>query len=133
MKGPRGRPGRAPVDQCHHVRVLVPMAEIFGHMRSFRERMAAGELVSGPFVSLTDPTASEALAGSVDFLWYDQEHTPMAPETLSSHLVACRTKRTPAFVRITGPNDGDHQPWCVRGSPSVHKPLLGCEFKSASD
>ena len=87
------------------------MAEIFGHMRSFRERMAAGELVSGPFVSLTDPTATEALAGSVDFLWFDQEHTPMAPETLSSHLVACRVKQVPAFVRITGPNAGDHQPW----------------------
>ena len=90
---------------------FVEMGEIFGHMRSFRERMAAGELVSGPFVSLTDPTASEALAGSVDFLWYDQEHTPMSPEALSSHLLACRTKKTPAFVRITGPNDGDHQPW----------------------
>jgi 2-keto-3-deoxy-L-rhamnonate aldolase RhmA len=91
--------------------LFIGMAEIFGHMRSFRERMAAGELLSGPFVSLTDPTASEALAGSVDFLWYDQEHTPMSPEALSSHLLACRTKKTPAFVRITGPNDGDHQPW----------------------
>ena len=37
----------------------------------------------------------------------------MAPETLSSHLVAARVKSVPTFVRVTGPNAGDNlsQPW----------------------
>ena len=46
----------------------------------------------------------QALAGTVDFLWYDQEHTPMAPEVLGLHLLACRGRGTPGLVRIPGPN-----------------------------
>eukprot|EP01052_Picozoa_sp_SAG31_P048553 SAG31_NODE_10210_length_1170_cov_1.548086_1_plen_88_part_10 len=47
----------------------------------------------------------QALAGAVDFLWYDQEHTPMAPEVLGLHILAAHSKGpTPTFVRIPGPN-----------------------------
>ena len=80
-------------------------------MRLFRERMRRRELVSGPFVSLSDPYATEALVGSVDFLWYDQEHAPMSHEALGAHLIACRVKRVPAFVRVTGANGGEHLNW----------------------
>eukprot|EP01045_Picozoa_sp_COSAG04_P020692 COSAG04_NODE_2147_length_4696_cov_27.649772_3_plen_127_part_00 len=47
-----------------------------------RLRVRPQELVSGPFVSLTDHTATEALAGSVDFLWYDQVRLPAPPLAL---------------------------------------------------
>jgi hypothetical protein len=68
------------------------MAEIFGHLRRFREKMDAREaLVAGPFVSLADPTASEALAGTVDFLWCDpgqdrSGHVSFSPTTHVPHI-----------------------------------------------
>jgi 2-keto-3-deoxy-L-rhamnonate aldolase RhmA len=95
-------------------------AEIFGHVREFRERMRRNELVSGPFISFADPYATEALAGSVDYFWYDMEHAPMSHEAMGGHLIACRVKRVPALVRIYGPNlAGSDPPW-----GSHIKPLL---------
>eukprot|EP01050_Picozoa_sp_SAG11_P005610 SAG11_NODE_402_length_9751_cov_7.372047_5_plen_134_part_00 len=99
--------------------------EIFGHMRRFRAKMDARKaLVAGPFVSLTDPTASEALAGTVDFLWYDQEHTPIAPEQLGLHLMAAHSKGpTPCLVRIPGPNGAPGRDLAVPWGAWI-KPIL---------
>ena len=54
-------------------------------------------------VQLADPTSSDALADSSDFLWFDQEHTPLSPEMLKWHIMVAHGKGVPAIVRVPGP------------------------------
>ncbi|MEW6753846.1 MAG: aldolase/citrate lyase family protein [Candidatus Latescibacterota bacterium] len=79
-----------------------PPTSFFEPVARFRERLAAGETLVGVSMALADPQASEALADSVDFLWYDQEHAALGPEVLRAHLLAARSRRTPGFVRVPG-------------------------------
>ena len=39
-----------------------------------RTKLSAGQIVLGAGISLSDPTVTEALAASVDFVWIDLEH-----------------------------------------------------------
>ncbi len=66
----------------------------------FRRRLSQGEVLIGASVTFSDPLVTDALADSVDFLWIDNEHSPMAPEVLSGHLLAARARRKPAIVRV---------------------------------
>lgn len=74
----------------------------FDPIARFRQRLAAGETLIGVSIALTDPQVSEAMADSLDFLWYDQEHTAMSPEALRAHLLAARSRGVPAIVRVPG-------------------------------
>ena len=67
---------------------------------TFRRRLKKGDLLMGAGIWMTDPQSSEALADSVDFLWYDQEHSAMSPEALRAHMMVARNRRRPAIVRI---------------------------------
>lgn len=74
----------------------------FDPIARFRQRLAAGETLFGVSLAFTDPQVSEALADSVDFLWYDLEHAAMSPEALRAHLLAARSRGTPSIVRVAG-------------------------------
>jgi len=80
-------------------------AQQFSAIRSFKAKLAAKQVpLVGVGVQLTDPTSTDALCDTVDFIWYDQEHTPMSPEMLKWHIIAAHGKGTAAIVRVPGPN-----------------------------
>lgn len=81
-------------------------------MRHFRARLAAGIPQIGAAVTFNDPLVSDALADSVDLLWYDLEHTALDPAALNAHLLAARGKLTATIVRVADVH------------PSVLKPVL---------
>ncbi|MDP6772156.1 MAG: aldolase/citrate lyase family protein [Anaerolineales bacterium] len=85
---------------------------MFGPIQEFRERLSRGETLIGAAVAASDPIVTDALSDSVDFLWYDQEHSPMSYEALRSHLVIARAKQRPTVVRVT------------QGSTPFVKPVL---------
>jgi 2-keto-3-deoxy-L-rhamnonate aldolase RhmA len=69
-------------------------------MQRFRVKMDAGTFCLGPSISMTDPSVTEALCESADFVWLDLEHSPIGIETLQAHLIAARAGNTAAVVRI---------------------------------
>src|SRR5208337_3850500 len=70
------------------------------NIHKFREKLKSGRLCLGPGVSVTDPSVTEALCESVDFLWIDLEHSPIGLESLQSLLIAARAGGAPALVRV---------------------------------
>jgi 2-keto-3-deoxy-L-rhamnonate aldolase RhmA len=70
------------------------------HINKMRQKLRAGELVLGCGISFTDPTVTEAIAPSVDFLWIDLEHNAMTTEAMLGHLIAARACQCPSIVRI---------------------------------
>ena len=73
---------------------------MFEAISEFRNRLTGGDIAIGSGVYVTDPQSSEALADSVDFLWYDLEHSAMSIEALRGHLIAARNRNKPGLVRI---------------------------------
>lgn len=69
-------------------------------IRTFREKLNAGKLCVGVSITFTDPTVTEALAPSVDYVWIDTEHNPMSLESVTGHLIAARACGTAALVRV---------------------------------
>jgi len=65
-----------------------------------RAKLRAGEIVLGAGITLTDPTVTEALAASVDFVWIDMEHNPITADTMLGHLIAARAGGTASIVRV---------------------------------
>ena len=86
--------------------------EIFTGMRRFRAMLKAGETIVATAVTFNDPLVTDALADSVDLLWYDLEHTQHDPATLNAHLAIARGRGKGTVVRVGAVH------------PSVIKPLL---------
>jgi 2-dehydro-3-deoxyglucarate aldolase/4-hydroxy-2-oxoheptanedioate aldolase len=70
------------------------------HIQKMREKLLAGQIVLGTGISLTDPTVTEAIAPSVDFVWIDLEHNAMTVESMIGHLIAARAGGCASIVRI---------------------------------
>jgi 2-dehydro-3-deoxyglucarate aldolase/4-hydroxy-2-oxoheptanedioate aldolase len=70
------------------------------HMRRMRDKLRSGQIVLGAGISLSDPTVTEALAPSVDFVWIDLEHNPLTVEAMLGHLIAARAGDCASIVRI---------------------------------
>ena len=70
------------------------------NINKMRDKLRAGEIVLGAGITTTDPTVTEALAGSVDFVWIDLEHNAMTTESMLGHLIAARAGGVAAIVRI---------------------------------
>ena len=64
------------------------------------DKLANGQLCIGPGITLIDPLVTEVLADEVDFLWYDLEHCPLSHDVLNAHLLAARSRRKTAIVRV---------------------------------
>jgi 2-keto-3-deoxy-L-rhamnonate aldolase RhmA len=86
--------------------------EIMAQSRRFKQLLASGEVLLGTAVSFADPTVSEALAGSLDFIWVDTEHNPYSLETVQAHIMAVAGTNCPMLVRV---------PW---NDPVLIKPIL---------
>ncbi len=70
------------------------------HINKMRDKLRAGEIVLGAGITTTDSTVTEALAGSVDFVWIDLEHNAMTTESMLGHLIAARAGGIAAIVRV---------------------------------
>ena len=73
---------------------------VFEGIEKFRRRLSDGDTLIGSGITLADPQVTDAIAGTVDFLWIDNEHAPINPETLRGHLLAARARGTAALVRV---------------------------------
>jgi 2-keto-3-deoxy-L-rhamnonate aldolase RhmA len=93
-------------------------------IQQFREKLDAGRFCLGAGISLADPTVTEALCDSVDFLWIDLEHSAIGIESLQAHLIAARAGGAPALVRIPTSDVG----WIKRvldsGAPGIIVPQV---------
>ena len=63
-------------------------------------KLQAGEPVLGAAVSVSDPTITEALADSVDFVWIDQEHNPLSMGEVQGHIMATKGAPATPIVRV---------------------------------
>lgn len=90
----------------------------------FRGQMRAGRLQVGAGIGLSDPLTSDILAGSMDFLWIDLEHSPVSPEALSGHLLAARARGKPAIVRVPMPGTAFVKPVLDLGADGVVVPQV---------
>lgn len=97
---------------------------IFDGIDIFRKRLAAGEVLLGTGVALTDPQVSDALADSVDFLWIDLEHAPMGFEAMRGHLLAARARRKAIVVRVTSSDTAFIKPVIDAGAPGIVVPQV---------
>ena len=97
---------------------------MFAPIDRFKERLAAGELIIGTGLAIADPLVSEALADSVDFLWIDQEHAPLSPESLRVHILAIRSRSKPALVRVAGAGPEQIKPVLDAGAHGIVVPQL---------
>jgi 2-keto-3-deoxy-L-rhamnonate aldolase RhmA len=70
------------------------------HINNMRAKLRAGEIVLGAGITLSDPTVTEALARSVDFVWIDMEHNATTTESMLGHLIAARAGGAASIVRI---------------------------------
>ena len=70
------------------------------NIHKMRDKLRAGEIVLGAGITTTDPTVTEALAVSVDFVWIDLEHNAMTTESMLGHLIAARAGGVASIVRI---------------------------------
>jgi len=73
---------------------------ISNHIERMREKLRAGQIVLGIGISLADPTVTEAIAPSVDFVWIDLEHNALTTEAMLGHLIAARAGGCATIVRI---------------------------------
>lgn len=78
----------------------------------FRERLAAGKLLLGTCITFSDPTVTEALCSSLDFVWIDAEHAPLTISDVQGHIMATKGTEVTPLVRV-GAND-----------PALVKPVL---------
>src|SRR5262249_60563602 len=60
------------------------------HVQKMRSKLRSGQIALGAGITLTDPTITEALAPSVDFVWIDLEHNALTTEAMLGHLIAAR-------------------------------------------
>src|SRR5258708_34699500 len=90
------------------------------HVQRMREKLRAGQIVLGAGITLSDPTVTEAIAPSVDFVWIDLEHNPLTIEAMLGHLIAARAGGWASIVRIPANDPG----WIQPGPDSVARGIL---------
>jgi 2-keto-3-deoxy-L-rhamnonate aldolase RhmA len=64
----------------------------------------AGDPPIGPLISSSDPRVVDAMGDSIDFIWIDNEHTPMSYESLSANIHAAHLHGVAVIVRVQAPN-----------------------------
>ena len=97
---------------------------MFDPITRLKKRLAEGQILIGSGIYFTDPQASEALADSFDFLWYDMEHSGMSLEALRNHLMVARTKNKPTIVRVTASGTPFIKPVLDAGASGIVVPQV---------
>jgi len=79
---------------------------------AFRDKLQRGQVCLGTCITFSDPTVTEALAATLDFVWIDMEHNPLSLGEVQGHILATKGSGTTALVRV---------PW---NDPVLIKPVL---------
>ncbi len=79
---------------------------------AFRDKLRQGKVCLGTCITFGDPTVSEAVASSLDFVWIDTEHNPLSLEQVQGHILATKGTGATPLVRV---------PW---NDPVLIKPVL---------
>jgi 2-keto-3-deoxy-L-rhamnonate aldolase RhmA len=66
----------------------------------FRKKVEMGRICFGTGITFTDPTVTESLCSSLDFVWIDMEHSGLSLETVQAHIMATRGSDTAPLVRV---------------------------------
>jgi 2-keto-3-deoxy-L-rhamnonate aldolase RhmA len=90
----------------------------------FRQSMRDGRPQVGAGIGFIDPLVSDCLAGSLDFLWIDLEHSAMSPESLAGHLLAARSRGRPSIVRVPGSGTAFVKPVLDAGADGIIVPQV---------
>ena len=70
-------------------------------MNRFRKKLEEGKIALGTHISFDDPAISEMMGDAgYDFLWIDEEHTPLSKLSIQNHIIAARAAGTASIVRI---------------------------------
>ncbi len=80
--------------------------------RFMREKIQRGQTCFGTCITFSDATVTEALCGTLDFVWIDAEHNPHSLEGVQAHCMATKGSQTTPLVRV---------PW---NDPALIKPVL---------
>jgi 2-keto-3-deoxy-L-rhamnonate aldolase RhmA len=97
---------------------------MFEGIQRFRAKLHAGQRCLGPGITLSDPAVTEALGHVADFVWIDQEHSPIGPEALAAHLIAARASGAAALVRVAGSNESLIKPALDIGAEGIIVPQV---------
>ena len=92
--------------------------------RTFREKLRSGKVCVGTGISLSDAAVTEALAGSVDYVWIDSEHNPMSLEVIQAHLMATNGSDTAGLVRVPWNDPVRIKPVLDIGADGIIIPLI---------
>jgi 2-keto-3-deoxy-L-rhamnonate aldolase RhmA len=90
----------------------------------FRKRLAEGRTLLGTCITFTDPTVTEALTGSLDFVWIDSEHAALPIERVQGHIMATRGSQTTPIVRVANNDPVLIKPVLDAGAAGVIVPLV---------
>ncbi len=93
-------------------------------INEFRAKLTAGTLCLGAAVTFSDPLVTEALCDAVDFIWLDQEHSPLSFEAVQAHLLAARSRHRPALVRVTAGQTAFIKPILDAGADGIIVPQV---------
>jgi 2-keto-3-deoxy-L-rhamnonate aldolase RhmA len=66
----------------------------------FRKKIETGQICFGTGITFADPTVTEALCSSLDFVWIDMEHNGLSLETVQGHIMATKGSDTAPLVRV---------------------------------
>ena len=90
----------------------------------FREQLQAGRVCLGAGITFADPTATEVLCDSVDFIWIDMEHTALGLDSVQGHLMTAGGRGVPALVRVRGSDQSFLKPVLDAGADGVIVPQV---------
>ena len=91
---------------------------------TFIRKLAAGEACLGVTISFTDPTVTEAVSGSVDFVWIDMEHNALSLETVQGHVIATKGSDATPIVRVAWNDPVLIKPVLDLGAAGVIVPMV---------
>ena len=97
---------------------------MFEGIKSFRQRLKDGDILSGGGVYASDPRVTDALADSVDFFWLELEHNAAGLDTINNHLIVARAKGKPALVRLPRIDSELYKPILDAGADGIIIPQV---------
>jgi 2-keto-3-deoxy-L-rhamnonate aldolase RhmA len=92
--------------------------------KKFRNKIRNGQVCLGTGITFTDPTATEALCSTLDFVWIDMEHTALSLESVQGHIMATKGSDTAPFVRVRWNDPVLIKPVLDMGAAGVIVPMV---------